>query len=466
MSSIQSPRPSESQTKEPARHDRRYTQDRGPDQRSEFERDRDRILYSSALRRLAGVTQVVHVAEGHIFHNRLTHTLKVAQVGRRIAEHILKSEPEELIDAVGGIDPDVVETAALAHDLGHPPFGHIAEEGLDRQLRIADIADGYEGNAQSFRIVTNVAIRHPEHRGLNLTRASLNAVLKYPWERSVDGKEFKKWGCYYSEKEDFQFAREMCSSADRRQSAEAALMDWADDVTYSVHDVDDFYRAGLIPLDRLIVGTDERARFIDFVFDRWAQEDDQTRLHNFNREDASKFFDDLRLWLEELAKGPLEPFSGTRAQWVDLDFLSALLIRRYILGPNSETKAITLVDSSEEPRVRIQPILRAEVDLLKELMRYYVFDNPALVGQQLGQRRVIHELFGIFFDATQPGSKNSSIIPQPFRDSLKEISGPAQRERARLVADIIASMMEQQTLSLYQRLTGLAPGSIRDLIIH
>ena len=141
------------------RYDRRHEKDRDPDQRSAFQRDRDRILYSPLFRRLAGVTQVVHAAEGHIYHNRLTHTLKVAQIGRRVAEHLIASNKSDLVTAVGGIDPDVVETAALAHDLGHPPFGHIAESELDAQLRRKNINDGFEGNPQSFRIVTKFGKR-------------------------------------------------------------------------------------------------------------------------------------------------------------------------------------------------------------------------------------------------------------------------------------------------------------------
>jgi len=146
------------------------------DQRSSGQRDRDRILYTTALRRLAGVTQVVAPGEGHIFHNRLTHTLEVAQIGRRLAEKIVV-EDRELADALGEIDPEVVEAAALAHDLGHPPFGHITERLLDKLVVDEGDPDGYEGNAQSFRIITKLAIRRENQIGLNLTRATLNAVL-------------------------------------------------------------------------------------------------------------------------------------------------------------------------------------------------------------------------------------------------------------------------------------------------
>lgn len=129
------------------------------DFRSDFQRDCDRILYSVAFRRLAVITQVVSPAGGHAFHNRLTHALKVAQVGRRIAEKLNNSENADLIKKLGGLDPSVVEAAGMAHDLGHPPFGHIAEEELDARLRDVKESDGYEGNAQSFRIVTRLETR-------------------------------------------------------------------------------------------------------------------------------------------------------------------------------------------------------------------------------------------------------------------------------------------------------------------
>jgi dGTPase len=162
--------------------DRRQVEERRAMRRSEAQRDRDRILYSSAFQRLAGITQVSTPQPG--LHNRLTHTLKVAQVARRIAE--AWKYDAELQDAIGAfstvqnLDPDAVEASGLAHDLGHPPFGHVAE------FELADLArayEGFEGNAQSFRIVNYLAtgtVEETNYRGLNLTRRTLNGILKYP----------------------------------------------------------------------------------------------------------------------------------------------------------------------------------------------------------------------------------------------------------------------------------------------
>lgn len=127
------------------------------DPRSAFQRDRDRVLYSPEFRRLSGVTQVASAGEGDVFHNRLTHSLKVAQVGRRLAERLQKDCASEELHAWGGLDPDVVETAGLAHDLGHPPFGHDGEEEICKSVEANNDENGFEGNAQSFRIVTRLA---------------------------------------------------------------------------------------------------------------------------------------------------------------------------------------------------------------------------------------------------------------------------------------------------------------------
>lgn len=127
----------------PQRYDRFHLNDRPPDQRTPGQRDRDRVLYTSAFRRLAGVTQVVASTEGHVFHNRLTHSLEVAQIGRRLTEKLIQQPG--LVDAVGELDPDVVEAAALAHDLGHPPFGHIVEQELHSLVYSAHVSDGSRG---------------------------------------------------------------------------------------------------------------------------------------------------------------------------------------------------------------------------------------------------------------------------------------------------------------------------------
>jgi dGTPase len=188
--------------------------------RTEAQLDRDRILYCPHFSRLADVTQVRTLESDQLVHNRLTHSLKVAQIARRITEKLLedqRSDQRELANE-WQLNPDVSEAAGLAHDLGHPPFGHIAEDELNLLVSNSDpLVEGYEGNAQSFRIVTRLGVsdtwpvQDPESTnalGLNLTKATLNAILKYPWLHLENDKKKNKWGAYASEKEIFERTRE------------------------------------------------------------------------------------------------------------------------------------------------------------------------------------------------------------------------------------------------------------------
>jgi dGTPase len=421
------------------------------DSREPAQRDYDRILYSSALRRLGGVTQVVAAHEGHVFHNRLTHSMRVAQLSRRLAQKFVQESPQKAQD-IGGIDPDVTEAAGLAHDLGHPPFGHIAEEVLRACVANKDIWDGFEGNAQSFRIVTKLALRSMRARGLNLTRATLNALLKYPWTRQSDGYKKKKYGLYQSEKEEFDFARGLHPVVgDDRKSPEAEIMDWADDITYAVHDAEDFYRARLIPLDRLASLDDrsERQRFFDGMYQR---PELKKQMGSEPREDLEQAF------LAVIRTFPIaESYTGTREQRSRLRDFSSTLIGQFV-------NAIELKQpiSGSERFVDISHSKQLEVKMLKALTWFYVIYNPALATQQHGQRKIIRDLFEIFSNAAvSEKDEERNIIPFAFQDEVSEARGDS-RHIVRVVTDLIAGMTEQGLVKLHRRLTGIDMGSILD----
>jgi dGTPase len=252
----------------PADHDRdarlgKPTSPTATDPRSASRHDRDRVYYSLGFRRLAGVTQVFTPSnEGYLTHNRLTHSLKVAQVGRSIADVLMsRQENHSILEGLGGIDQDVVEAAGLAHDIGHPPFGHVGEKVLDRYaIGELDLDEGFEGNAQTFRIAVRLEPRSRHFTG-DLTAATRASLAKYPWGRasteppeSASAAEKLRWdkfSVYEDDRQAFDTARAAVPVPEEVQSLEAAVMDVADDITYALHDLEDFYGARLLDTSAL-----------------------------------------------------------------------------------------------------------------------------------------------------------------------------------------------------------------------
>lgn len=450
-------------SEDPRRIERKNAQPAKPsDERTDAERDRDRILFSSAFRRLAGVTQVAAPTELHPIHNRLTHSLKVAQIGRGLAVRLCNTVPAAQLNAAGGLDPTVVEAAGLAHDLGHPPFGHIAEHelnalitnGLSVSFREADdgpesrlsavgLRDGFEGNAQSFRIVTKLAARFTDIEGLDLSRASLCALLKYPWLRKpADDQHSKKWGAYDSEADDLVWARELAPSGSEKMSLEAALMDWADDIAYAVHDLEDFFRAGFIPLERLAEEGPERQSFLAGELKRRKGDHEAAEL------DA----------LSTAFRGPMEqvkftsPYMGTRLERANLRQFTSFLINKYM-------DAVKFKPGEwGEDAISIDKDNKLEVETLKGLTWYYVIDSQSLASLRLGQRKLIRGLFEVYASAAFSGQDaEQRILPAFYREKLD--GNPSSDVKLRLVADIIASMSEVQAVETYQRLTGVTLSS-------
>lgn len=416
---------------------RRLAPETKPARRTEAERDHDRVLYTTALQRLAGITQIAAPEAGVTIHNRLTHTLKVAQVARRLAKQIgLPVDRQE-----------VAAAAALAHDLGHPPFGHLAEEKLNER---AEPWGGFEGNAQSFRIVNFLALRTDAYRGLNLTRRTLNAILKYPWMQNLsDSKKAEKWGAYETERRAFDFAR-VGATPDVR-SLEAEIMDWSDDVTYAVHDLEDFFRLGLIPLERLASGDDgERRRFSASFYEDTSKGilREKFRLAKLSEPDLQAAV--ARLFTEPTAPfGLIDPYRGGRRDRTNLRYQTSYLIGRFV---NAAKRSGELLDIGREEL--------AEVAVLKELAWFYVITDPSLSTIQRGQERVIDELHKIYVDAAVDAKDGAKLFPLAQRELLQRIRVP--NEARRVATDFVAGLTEAMAYELHHRLTGVTPGSILD----
>ncbi len=435
-----------------------YNDDAAPlDQRDAFERDRDRILYSSAFHRLAGITQIVRAGELDNFHTRQQHTYKVAQIGRRLAEHRLRKQADAA--ALHGLHPEVVEAACLAHDLGHPPFGHAAESELDNivcdpticggKAEDAD-ADGYEGNAQTFRILTKLAVRYgKDSPGLDLTRATLAATLKYPWLRDKsDAKKTSKWSAYACERKQFEWVREGCR--DGFKTAEAELMDWADDIAYSVHDLEDFHRVGIIPWNE-VVSEDLKDRVVRGAVTVWEKD---PSVPADARARMDKALERIKRKLRMFPAVTQEVYDGAREQRRQVRNFCSTLIGNYV-------RAARLNDTLSGPAVIIETDAADEVRLLKYFARHYVIGLPALHAQQYGQKRIIRDLFEIFLKEGK--ADNLKLFPSRLRYIWEDNSDD---KPARLAADCVASLTENEAYQLHHRLTGTNSGLVLDPIVR
>lgn len=438
------------------------------DYRTPAQHDCDRIFYSAAFQRLAYVTQVTAPESGYVFHNRLSHSLKVAQIGRRNAQRLQAigragNITGEALELVLSLDPDAVEASCLAHDLGHPPFGHIAEKALN-EVAGAYVGDdgGFEGNAQSFRIITRLAQR-AGGGGLDLTRQTLDGVLKYPWRwwrEDPLGKRERKWGYYVEDGDAFDFVRKYYSSTDEtralpERSVEATIMDWADDLTYAVHDLDDFIRAELIPLHRLADENDDEFKRLE-------------RLMEETKSAAPKSWPpyevaDLLKAVQTVAAGvgPTGSYQHTRAARRDMRRFGSELITRYL-------SAFTVTDepASGNVRVRVDDEIECEVEALKTLVRVYVVGRPSLAVVQHGQQRVIRGLFEYYFDASRAGRcGDRRMFPPGVKEVLDSSSNDAA-PRARIVVDMISGFTETTAIQLYNRLAGGWTASALDATAH
>ncbi|HZG02862.1 MAG TPA: deoxyguanosinetriphosphate triphosphohydrolase [Streptomyces sp.] len=403
--------------------------------RTAFQRDRARVLHSAALRRLAGKTQVV-TPDGASQEwdasprTRLTHSLECAQVGRELG-------------AALGCDPDLVETACLAHDLGHPPFGHNGERALDE---IAAPCGGFEGNAQSLRLLSRLepkrfAVERADDGdrlvsvGLNLTRAALDAATKYPWPRGGHPTDpaSRKFGVYEDDLPVFEWFRR--GAPEHRRCFEAQVMDWSDDVAYSVHDFEDGLHAGHLD-PNLLLAEPERREVLAVAARRYAPP---------GTEEA-----ELAEALDRLLEQEWWPhgYDGSAVAQARLKDATSQLIGRFCLAAEGATRAA--YGSGRLTRYAARLVVprgtRLECDVLKAVADRYVMQRPDQDRLRREQRAVLAELADALTARAPDG-----LDPQ-FR-ALFAAAG-TDTARLRVVVDQIASLTDASARRLHARLTG------------
>lgn len=414
------------------------------DPRSEVEVDRDRLVHSHAFRRLQRKTQIVGVRTLDFFRTRLTHTIECANLGRAIVRRLEDDSWSQVVEEREHL-ADLVEAACLAHDLGHPPFGHTGEEALDEVLR-QRCGMRFEGNAQSFRIVTLLEpkkyrratgpIRRP--LGLDLTRATLRAMTKYPWSEvdprsapASDGRHHGKFGVYDNEEDRECFAwlwQDEVGTPERTFATE--LLEAADDLAYAVHDIEDGIWARLIPIDQIA------------QLEPWASELIAAMV---KRRDPGLFSsdsaidDEIRstfgpLSTQEWARGP---FDRSRASEAGLKSFCSQLTDDLI-------RAVTEAGKLRWAR---NEALQRRISVLRAVIWVWMIEPPELVTGRFGQRRIVFDLFDAYME--EPGML-------PYQDEWQRAAERGDRARARFVADHIASMTDAFAAHVHGEMFGSA----------
>ena len=380
--------------------------------RTAFERDRARVLHSAALRRLAAKTQVADPGADDFLRTRLTHSLECGQIGRELGKSL-------------GCDPDLLETACLSHDIGHPPFGHNGEFALDI---VAQPCGGFEGNAQSLRILTRLEPKSfaPDGRsvGLNLTRATLDAAMKYPWTRSAAAK----FGIYDDDQEIARWVR--AGAPADRTCFEAQVMDLADDIAYSVHDLEDSLVSGPVRLE-MLADPVERRHVCEVAVKLYAEDADPAELEE-------RFAD--------LLAQPYWPrgYDGTHRTLAALKHLTSWLIGRFCVAAEAATRAAF----GPGPLTRYAADLivpratHLEVAALKAVTAHYVWISHEATRAR--QREIILELAAALTERAPDG------LDPLFAAMYAEAA--SDQARLRVVVDQIASLTDTSALARHGRL--------------
>ncbi|MDY6054717.1 deoxyguanosinetriphosphate triphosphohydrolase [Micrococcus sp.] len=392
--------------------------------RSDFERDRARVLHSSALRRLGAKTQVVAPDVDDFSRTRLTHSLEVAQIGRELGRSL-------------GCDPDLVDTACLSHDLGHPPFGHNGETALDA---VAQACGGFEGNAQTLRLLARLeqkkAFDDGTPAGLNLTRAALDAACKYPWARQdaplrPDGVRSRKFGVYQDDLPVFVWFRQGVPAT--RKSMEAQVMDLADDISYSVHDVEDGVVNSAFRLRWVTERAEQRERVVETTRQWYLPGADPAEI-----EAALARLESLEVWVPEM--------DGSRRALAAMKDMTSQLIGRFCSAAFEATREVF----GNEPLTRhgadvvVPAHTEHEIAVMKGIAAAFVMTSEQRQPLYARQRELLMELVELL------RSTGDRYLEPMFAADWREACDDAARER--VVIDQVASLTDSTAIEWHRTL--------------
>lgn len=415
------------------------TQPRPEEHRSPFQIDRDRILFSYAFRKLQSKTQVFQTGEYDFYHTRLTHSMEVARIARSICEYLRQKD-----HALGDdfyIDPDLCEAVGLAHDIGHSPFGHTGEDALNQLMKVYG---GFEGNAQTLRLLTETIYERDEGtRGMRPTRALVDGILKYKKLLSEateanHGEHPKNHFLFDEQKRWLDFCCEGVTQEARtcmmKKSIECQIMDWADDAAYSLHDIQDGLRG------RFLNETNIRKWLSNKETVAWIEKDSSRNI-------TDKTISDLISCMND---GSIEMTFSLKAG----TFIKACSLKK---RKNSDS----VPTNRHKYDLCIEKAIRTECDIYKKLAFDLIFQSPQILQMRYKGDSMLKALFSLFFENYVHDKNHTPLLPDRYH---QWICNAEKEKRPRLICDYIASLTDSQVIRLYKRLFDPNFGSIGDII--
>jgi dGTPase len=428
------------------------------DHRHAAERDRDRILHSSAFRRLQGKTQVFGIGQADFYRTRLTHSIEAAQLARAIARNLMVEEPR----LAACLTPELAEAAALAHDLGHPPFGHAGEQTLDACMkevsRRAGLKDRsalrFEGNAQTFHILVAAEPKSPEFPGLNLTRGTLAGVVKYPYLQEAGNDKF----IFVSDEGSACWALTGSAGLLSAPSSEPVdqpvisivcqILNWADDCAYSIHDVEDALQSMFLRASDLADGP-----FIQRVAEQYDRTRQSEGVPGLDLAEIRERLRSLGARIQNPGEGDELPFRKKALR----NILNELVISvgvEFKPGQQREDYAWTLRVPADE---------RVLAVLCKSVVWEAVITDPRVAAVCAKGREILTDLFHLLTGEIL--EKNSlALFPRSYRPVIRECLGKGESAAARGVCNFLALLTDMDALRLHAIFRGSKNSSIFDLI--